>query len=202
MQDPFICDVLEGRHFGRRRYSAGRGRGRHDRITSAFGAPTRGLAGLEGLHCLYQRSPAVDRALARMAAILANKTSAAAAGANRPTCGNRSKPRDRDDIPGAEAIPGPQKPTYKICEKCEDPQTSAMAWMQNSSQHLFPSGTGGWQNDNGSFSQYARKRLLSLDSRFEASTAYIMWLLEMQTKKRTFRKHQRPDRQPAGALRQ
>ncbi|CAE7890913.1 pfh1, partial [Symbiodinium necroappetens] len=50
--------------------------------------------------------------------------------------------------------------------------------------HLFPAGTGGWQNGYGSMSQYARKRLLGLDPRFEASPAYIMWLLEMHIKKR------------------
>ena len=50
--------------------------------------------------------------------------------------------------------------------------------------HLFPAGTGGWQNGYGSISQYARKRLLGLDPRFEASPAYIMWLLEMRIKKR------------------
>ena len=50
--------------------------------------------------------------------------------------------------------------------------------------HLFPTGTGGWQDQFGSFSQYARRRLLGLDPRFESSAAYIMWLLEMHTKKR------------------
>ena len=50
--------------------------------------------------------------------------------------------------------------------------------------HLFPTGTGGWQNGYGSLSQYARKRLLGLDPRFQASPAYIMWLLEMHIKKR------------------
>jgi len=50
--------------------------------------------------------------------------------------------------------------------------------------HLFPTGAGGWQNGYGSLSQYARKRLLGLDPRFQASPAYIMWLLEMHIKKR------------------
>ena len=50
--------------------------------------------------------------------------------------------------------------------------------------HLFPTGCGGWQNDYGGFAQYARRRLLSADGRFEGSTGYIMWLLEMKTKKR------------------
>ena len=50
--------------------------------------------------------------------------------------------------------------------------------------HLFPDGTGGWQNSYRSFAQYARKRLLGKDPRFEASPAYIMWLLETQMKKR------------------
>ena len=50
--------------------------------------------------------------------------------------------------------------------------------------HLFPSGTDGWRGSYDSFSQYARKCILSQDPRFEASTAYVMWLLEMQTKKR------------------
>ena len=50
--------------------------------------------------------------------------------------------------------------------------------------HLFPTGEGGWKEEYGSFSQYARKRLLGADPRFEASPGYIMWLLEMHLKKR------------------
>ncbi|CAE7255179.1 pfh1, partial [Symbiodinium natans] len=183
MQDPFICDVLEGATLEEDGTVLVEG------VDGMTASPARleylhaALQALKELHCLYQRSPAVDRALARMAAILANKTSAAAA-------------TPADPLPGTEANQEIEM-TYLVPKQFQAPKADAhdLRKVRGSADlsdgmdakffpHLFPTGTGGWQNDNGSFSQYARKRLLSVDARFEASTAYIMWLLEMQTKKR------------------
>ena len=51
--------------------------------------------------------------------------------------------------------------------------------------HLFPDGQGGYDPDaNQKFVEYARKRLLGQDGRFEADVAYIMWLQAEQMKKR------------------
>ena len=51
--------------------------------------------------------------------------------------------------------------------------------------HLFPDGEGGLLKGSYSkFSDYARRRLLGQDGRFERDPAYIMWLLEEHQKTR------------------
>ena len=51
--------------------------------------------------------------------------------------------------------------------------------------HLFPEGEGGYPESTGmKFSEYARRRLLGQDGRFERDPAYVMWLLEEHMKKR------------------
>ena len=51
--------------------------------------------------------------------------------------------------------------------------------------HLFPDGHGGYPQHTGKkFSEYARRRLLGQDGRFEKDSAYVMWLLEEHLKKR------------------
>ena len=48
---------------------------------------------------------------------------------------------------------------------------------------LFPEGEGGY-SEGKKFSEYARRRLLGQDGRFEQDPAYLMWLLEEHMKKR------------------
>ena len=183
MQDPFICDVLEGATLEEDGTVLVEG------VDGMTASPARlehlhaALQALKELHCLYQRSPAVDRALARMAAILANKTSAAAAVPTDPLAGTEANQEIEMTYLVPKQFQAPKADVQDL-RKVRGSADLSDGMDAKFFPHLFPSGTGGWQNDNGSFSQYARKRLLSLDSRFEASTAYIMWLLEMQTKKR------------------
>ena len=186
MQEPFICGVLEGASLEEDGTVLVEG---VDGITAS---PARleylhaALQALRRHHRLYQQCPAVETALARMAAILANK--APAASATEPT----------DPPPAAQADEEEEvEVTYLLSKQFQAPKADVhdLRKARGSADlsddldakffpHLFPTGCGGWQNDYGGFAQYARRRLLSADGRFEGSTGYIMWLLEMKTKKR------------------
>ncbi|CAE7339228.1 pfh1, partial [Symbiodinium sp. CCMP2456] len=190
MQEPFICGVLEGASLEEDGTVLVEG---VDGITAS---PARleylhaALQALKGHHRLYQQCPAVETALARMAAILANK--APAASATVPTDPPPAAQADEE-----EEEEGGVEVTYLLPKQFQAPKADIhdLRKARGSADlsddldakffpHLFPTGFGGWRNDYGGFAQYARRRLLSADGRFEGSTGYIMWLLEMKTKKR------------------
>ena len=181
MQEPFICGVLEGASLEEDGTVLVEG------VDGVTASPARleylhaALQALRRHHRLYQQCPAVETALARMAAILANKAPAAST----------------DPPPAAQTEEEEVEVTYLLPKQFQAPKADIhdLRKARGSADlsddldakffpHLFPTGFGGWQNDYGGFAQYARRRLLSADGRFEGSTSYIMWLLEMKTKKR------------------
>ena len=207
MEDPFICDVLEGAILEEDGTVLVQG------VQGLTASPARldclheALKELKAQHCLYKANPAVDRAIAKMATILdvqphalderlsqqiasQGRQTGESGGSHSSALGSQShgvlqeKEEDLEmmyllpkelKIPGAETR---QLQKARGCAALTDDMDVKLF------PHLFPTGTGGWQSMYPSFSQYARKRLLSQDPRFEASPAYTMWLLEMQTKKR------------------
>ena len=177
----------------------------------------KALQELKAQHRLYKASPAVDKALENMVAILAGARPCGSARANtghvtsqgRQTeesggshssalGGSKRTPEKTEGPPAAsQEQEGNMEITYLMPKDLKAPRPQKRDLQRARSiaalsddmdvkffSHLFPAGTGGWQNSYGSLSQYARKRLLGLDPRFEASPAYIMWLLEMHIKKR------------------
>ena len=214
VDDPFICDVLEGATLEEDGTVLVEG------VQGQMASPARldclhkALRELKAQHRLYKANPAVDQALARMAAILAGtrpSSGSVIACANHVTSqgrqteefggshssasgGNACTPEEETEAPEQE---GALEMTYLIPKELKVPRAQKTDLQKARSiaalsddmdvkffPHLFPAGTGGWQNGYGSMSQYARKRFLGLDPRFEASPAYIMWLLEMHIKKR------------------
>ena len=96
---------------------------------------------------------------------------------------------DKDDMQVTYLIP--RDPSIPCADKAElhKLRQSARGIEDNMDAlffpHLFPSGMGGYQSrQHKKFSEYARRRLLNQDGRFEADPAYIMWLLEEHLKKR------------------
>ena len=210
MEDPFICDVLEGAMLEEDGTVLVQG------VQGLTATPARldclheALKELKAQHRLYKANPAVDRAIAKMATILdvqlaqpdavderlsqqtpsQGRQTGESGGSHSSALGSQShgilqeKEEDLEmtyllpkelKIPGAETR---QLQKARGCAALTDDMDVKLF------PHLFPTGTGGWQSMYPSFSQYARKRLLSQDPRFEASPAYTMWLLETQTKKR------------------
>ena len=214
VDDPFICDVLEGATLEEDGTVLVEG------VQGQMASPARldcvhkALWELKAQHRLYKANPAVDEALARMEAILAGKrpsSGSVVAHANNVTSQGRQteefggshssalggSARTPDEETEAPEQEGTLEMTYLIPKELKVPRAQKTDLQKARSvaalsddmdvkffPHLFPAGTGGWQNGYGSISQYARKRLLGLDPRFEASPAYIMWLLEMHIKKR------------------
>ena len=212
VDDPFICDVLEGATLEEDGTVLVEG------VQGQMASPARldclhkALQELKAQHRLYKANPAVDGALARMEAILAGTRPSGSAvactnevtsqgrqtgesgGSHSSALGGGACTPEKTEAPEQE---GTLEMTYLIPKELKAPRPQntdlqkarSIAALSDDMDvkffpHLFPAGTGGWQNGYGSMSQYARKRLLGLDPRFEASPAYIMWLLEMHIKKR------------------
>ena len=194
MEDPLICDVLEGATL------EGDGTIFVEGVQGMTASPARlhyvykALQELKHQHRLYKANPAVDKVLARMAAIQDSKSpqgrqTGESGGSHSSALGGQNQ---QDQAKEAEL-----EVAYLIPKELKAPKPEALDLRKARGisaldddmdakffPHLFPTGTGGWQNQYASFSQYARKRLLGLDMRFESSVPYIMWLLEMHTKKR------------------
>ena len=182
MQEPFICGVLEGASLEEDGTVLVEG------VDGVTASPARleylhaALQALRRHHRLYQQCPAVETALARMAAILANK--APAASTDPPPA---AQTEEEEEVEVTYLLPKQfQAPKADIHDLRKARGSADLSDDLDAKffPHLFPTGFGGWQNDYGGFAQYARRRLLSADGRFEGSTSYIMWLLEMKTKKR------------------
>ncbi|CAE7243226.1 pfh1 [Symbiodinium sp. KB8] len=201
MDEPLICDVLDGATLQED------GKVLVDGVQGLLATPARldclhkALAELKANHRLYKANPAVDQILARMAAILQDSslTSADALGKESGAFVGEEEPAatEASTVLVSEEQQGQLEMTYLVPKhfKAANPETAELQKARGMSAlgddmdvkffpHLFPTGTGGWQDQYGSFSQYARKHLLGLDPRFESSAAYIMWLLEMHMKKR------------------
>ena len=215
VDDPFICDVLEGATLEEDGTVLVEGVQGKTASPARLDCLHKALQELKARHRLYQASPAVDGALTRMESILAGKaqpcTSAAAlidhkTSQERQTGesgGSHSSALGCEPEVAALSVETMQEKEDKLemmylvpkelraprAETVELQRARGTAELTDDMDvkffpHLFSTGTGGWQNGYGSFSQYARKRLLGSDPRFESSPAYIMWLLEMHLKKR------------------
>ena len=201
MEDPLICDVLAGATL------QDDGTVLVEGVQGLMASPARldclhkALVELKSNHRLYKANPAVDEILTRMGAILTNSSLTSADALKEESGRLPEEEQHTADAASAvlepEAKQGELEMTYLVPKhfKAPNPEAAELQKVRGMSAlgddmdvkffpHLFPTGTGGWQDQYGSFSQYARKRLLGLDPHFESSAAYIMWLLEMHTKKR------------------
>ena len=189
MEDPCICDVLTGAVLQEDGTVQVQG------VDGLTESPARlenlhnALNELRTLHKLYRNSPAVHEAIEKMSHIMKHKkTPSAKTEANQDR--NEAKQAEADEEEG-------QQFTYLVPKDFKVPRADTTELRQTRSSaaliddidvkffpHLFPEGTDGWKQEYQSFAQYARKRLLSQDQRFETSASYIMWLLETQMKKR------------------
>ena len=213
MDDPCICNVLEGATIEDDGTVSMEGIQGTTASPARLDCLFEALQELKAQHRLYRTNLAVDTALATMAAILAKRGlspegAAASAdhqdqacqgrqtgesgGSHSPALAGEALPSEHEEEKEAEL-----EMTYMIPKELKAPKaetqdlqrTRRIAELSNDMDvkffpHLFPTGEGGWKEEYGSFSQYARKRLLGADPRFEASPGYIMWLLEMHLKKR------------------
>ena len=188
MQDPCICDVLEGAVLEEDGTVSVQGADgmmtSSARLEHLYGA----LQELQKQHILYRGNPAVQEVITKMGAILQQRSSEAAAA--RSVAESEEPPQagaEDDDQQFTYLVP--KDPKVPRADVVELRQTRGSAQLADDIDvkffpHLFPDGTNGWKDAYKSFSQYARKRLLGQDGRFEQSASYIMWLLETQLKKR------------------
>ena len=187
MDEPRLCDLLAGAELGEdgEVYVTG--------VQGMMAAPARleflhaALQVLEAHHEAYKGKPAVKKALADMAHILEQMPA------------QQRQPQELVGGEGAEEeVEGleityllPRDPAIPKADRADLQQLRRKAKSNFKNidpvlfPHLFPSGVGGYQPEiHLKFSEYARRRLLGRDGRFENDPAYIMWLLEEQMKKR------------------
>ena len=180
--EPSLCNVLEGAEL--REDGAVYVEGVQGMLASTARLQhlQAALQTLKAQHQAYGDSAAVDAALATMARILAQLPAALPddheedEGTDEQLEVTYLMPRD-PGIPKAD-----QSALHELRRK-------ARVTMDNIDTmlfpHLFPTGQHGYrQGEYKKFSEYARKRLLGADGRFEQDPAYIMWLLEEHMKKR------------------
>ena len=188
MQDPCICDVLEGAVLEEDGTVSVQGADGMMASSARLEHLYRALQELQKQHLLYRSNPAVQEVITKMSAILQQRSSEAASA--RPIAESEESPQagaEDDDQQFTYLVP--KDPKVPRADVVELRQTRGSAQLADDIDvkffpHLFPDGTNGWKDTYKSFSQYARKRLLGQDGRFEQSASYIMWLLETHLKKR------------------
>ena len=198
MDEPYLCMVLEGATFGNEGEIFVEGVQGLSVSTARLEFLHAALQTLKEQHAEYQNDAAVDRALEDMANILAHRTAA-----------TRPEEEQAEDMAGQlqgsqdEGGEGQEAEemdvTYLVPRDPQIPKAEAKGLQKMRSKarhtldnldallfpHLFPDGLGGYrQHEHQKFSEYARRRLLGLDGRFENDPAYLMWLLEEHMKKR------------------
>jgi len=187
MQDPCICDVLEGAVLEEDGTVSVQGVEGLTTSSARLEYLHRALQELHSQHILYQGNPAVQKVIDRMDSILQRRLSEVTA---QPTVESKESQRgEQDEDEQQFTYLVPKDPKVPGADTTELRQTRGSAQLADDIDvkffpHLFPDGTSGWKDAYKSFSQYARKRLLGQDGRFEQSASYIMWLLETQLKKR------------------
>ena len=194
MEEPCLCEVLSGAVLDDDGTVRVAGVDGLTESTARLECLYAALRELQRHHKLYQERPAVQSVLATMSSILEHRTqrtveeeaaTAAAAAARAEDAAVEATDEDGPEI----TYLVPTDPKIPRADEGALRRVRTSAVLEDDLDvrffpHLFPNGTGGWQNSYRSFAQYARKRLLGKDPRFEASPAYIMWLLETQMKKR------------------
>eukprot|EP00913_Durusdinium_trenchii_P021087 g19816.t1 len=145
------------------------------------------LLTLKEQHKDYQNDEKVDEALEGMAHILARLVA---------TSGGNPGERNANEAGEVEVEPEvnylmPRDPAIPKANLAELQKSRRAATRRKDNidakifPHLFPHGHGGYLPElYAKFSEYARRRLLGQDGRFEDDTAYIMWLLEEHLKRR------------------
>ena len=195
MGEPAICNAFEGAELGEDGTVWVEGVQGMTASSARLGQLYAALQALKDGHFSYVRNPAVVETLEVMQGVLEQLATTT----RQPTIEAPAPPseeqqdddegEDKDDMAVTYLIP--RDPSIPCADKAElsKLRQSARGIEDNMDAlffpHLFPSGTGGYQRvQHKKFSEYARKRLLSRDGRFEADPAYIMWLLEEHLKKR------------------
>ena len=187
MQEPCICDVLDGAVLEDDGTVSVQGVDGLTASSARLEHLRRALHELQMQHTLYQHNPAVQRVLDKMDSILQHRSSEAMAQLTAEGKESRETEEGEDELQFTYLVP--KDPKVPRADASELRQTRGSAQLADDIDvkffpQLFPDGTNGWKDSYKSFSQYARKRLLGQDGRFEQSASYIMWLLETQLKKR------------------
>jgi len=187
MQDPCICDVLEGAVLEEDGTVSVQGADGMMASSARLEHLHRALQELQTQHVLYRSNPAVQEVITKMNTILQQRSLEAAVCPFAQSEEPRQTGTKEDDQQFTYLVP--KDPKVPRADVVELRQTRGSAQLADDIDvkffpHLFPDGTNGWKDTYKSFSQYARKRLLGQDGRFEQSASYIMWLLETQLKKR------------------
>ena len=183
MDQPCLCNVLDGAELGEDGQVYVNGVQGMMSSTARLQHLQAALETLQAHHAAYKESPAVEKALADMTRILAHVPAA-------PPRPDDEEPEDGEQnmevtylLPRDPAIPkADRSDLQELRRKAMHTGVTIDAVLF---PHLFPDGQGGYDPDaHQKFVEYARKRLLGQDGRFEADAAYIMWLLEERMKKR------------------
>ena len=174
---PRLCNLLEGAELGQDGEVYVEGVQGMLASTARLQHLFAALQTLQMQHAAYKNSPVVDKALADIARILEQASTA-----------QRQDPAS-DEAPGENPEEEklevtyllPRDPTIPKADRGElqDLRAKAKRDIDNIDAvlfpHLFPDGQGGYRpHVYYKFSEYARKRLLSRDGRFEADPAYVM----------------------------
>ena len=195
MGSPAICNAFEGVELDEDGTVYVEGVQGMTASSARLGQLYTALQALKNEHFSYMHNPAVVETLEIMQGVLEQLPTTTMQSTIQPPAPPSEQQQDddegedEDDMAVTYLIP--RDPSIPCADKAElsKLRQSARGIEDNMDAlffpHLFPSGTGGYQRvQHKKFSEYARKRLLSRDGRFEADAAYIMWLLEEHLKKR------------------
>ena len=186
LDEPRLCNLLEGAELGQDGEVYVEGVQGMLASTARLQHLFAALQTLQMQHVAYKNSPVVDKALADIARILEQ---ASAAQRHEPREEALGEDAEEEELEVTYLLP--RDPAIPKADRSElqDLRAKAKRDIDNIDAvlfpHLFPDGQGGYRpHVYYKFSEYARKRLLSKDGRFEADPAYVMWLLEEQMRKR------------------
>ena len=194
MGSPAICNAFEGVELDEDGTVYVEGVQGMTASSARLGQLFAALQALKDGHFSYMHNPAVVETLEIMQGVLEQLPTTTRQPTIQPASPSEQQQdddegEDKDDMAVTYLIP--RDPSIPCADRAElsKLRQSARGIEDNMDAlffpHLFPSGTGGYQRvQHKKFSEYARKRLLSRDGRFEADAAYIMWLLEEHLKKR------------------
>ena len=196
-EEPEICELLEEAELGEDGVLYVKGVQGMTASTARLQYIYAALQTLKEQHGFYKNSDKVDKALADMGRILEQLPALPVPEPRADQDGQQHQQQQQDGDPeeeqeGLEVLyltaREPTVPKADL-ETLRELRRKARCTLDNIDAalfpHLFPDGEGGYpQHAWKKFSEYARRRLLGQEGRFEREPAYIMWLLEEHMKKR------------------
>ena len=185
-EEPELCDLLEEAELGEDGVVYVKGVQGLTASVARLQYLYSGLQVLKEQHSFYKNSAAVDKALSDMGRILEQLPAVPLPEQHDGQEAEGNETEEELEVTYLTA----REPTIPKADlqTLRELRRKAKHTLDNVDAllfpHLFPEGEGGYPENAKKFSEYARRRLLGQDGRFEQDPSYTMWLLEEHMKKR------------------